>query len=76
MNAGKGQQFVQPGADEWTEKQDVRALHYVAVMHQFPEPSAEMYILFKAASRGDTKKQVAARTKKMGDLAKVLISQN
>ena len=76
MNKGKGQQFVQPGADEWTEEHDIKALHYVAVMHQRPKPSAEMYILFKGASRGDTKKQVAARAKKMKDLARVLISQN
>ncbi|EJK54675.1 hypothetical protein THAOC_25677, partial [Thalassiosira oceanica] len=76
LNAGKGEQFVQPGADEWTEKQDIDALHYVAVMHQYPKPSADMYILFKGASRGDTKRQVAARAKKMRDLARVLISKN
>ena len=76
LNAGKGEQFVQPGADEWTEEHDISALNYVAVMHQYPKPSAEMYILFKGASRGDTNRQVAARAKKMRDLARVLISQN
>ncbi|EJK46902.1 hypothetical protein THAOC_34406, partial [Thalassiosira oceanica] len=76
LNAGKGEQFVQPGADEWTEQHDIDALHYVAAMHQYPKPSADMYILFKGASRGDTKRQVAARAKKMRDLARVLISKN
>ena len=76
MSAGKGEKFVQPSADEWTEEQDIDALDCVAVMHEYPKPSAEMYILFKGASRGDTKKQVAARAKKMRGLAQVLISQN
>ena len=55
---------------------DVNALHCVAVMHQYPKPSAEMYILFKGASRGDTKKKVATRAKQMKKLAKILISRN
>ena len=72
----EGGGVVQPGADEWTEEHDVRALHCVAVMHQYPKPSVEMYILFKGASKGDTKRQVADRAKKMRELARVLISQN
>ncbi|EJK71350.1 hypothetical protein THAOC_07224, partial [Thalassiosira oceanica] len=76
LNAGKGEQFVQPGADEWTEQQDIDALHHVTVMHKGPKPCADMYLLFKGASRGDAKRQVAARAKKMRDLARILISQN
>ena len=48
----------------------------MAVLDLQPKPTAEMYILFKGASRDDCYSQVAARATKMNELARVLLSQN